>query len=406
MNYRNYLLLPALALATSAWSETRLSVEISSKQRQADAPVVVSLANYGEVRTATVTIDGQEVACQLDDLDRDGTADELAFLADLSKSKTVKANIVLSDEGQQKDYPARTFAEMVLRNPKVKEKNKHDIYLTSITIDKQTANPYNVLHHHGVAFESELIAVRIYMDKRQTLDLYGKFHKGLELRETQFYTTADQKTKGYGDDILWVGNTFGLGALRGWDGTQPTMLDDVDQRTQRIVAQGPVRTIVEVEDNQWIISPGTQPVNMTLRYTLYAGHRDIEVDASFNRDMTGTLLSSGVVNVKGSEGISLGETLAACWGTDYPSTDTVNWKRETVGLAIYVPRKHVVKAIPANKDNYGMVLRTEGSKLHYALAYTSDNEDFGYHSASEWTAWLKEWQKRQEAGVEVKIEKL
>ena len=44
--------------------------------------------------------------------------------------------------------------------------------------------------------------MRIYMDKRQTIDLYGKFHKGLELEQTQFYTSKEQKAQGYGADVL------------------------------------------------------------------------------------------------------------------------------------------------------------------------------------------------------------
>lgn len=99
----------------------------------------------------------------------------------------------------------------------MKEKNSQNIYLDAVSVDAQTKNPYNVLHHHGVAFENELLAVRIYMDKRQTLDLYGKFHKGLELKQTQFYPSKEQKAAGFGDDVLWVGNTFGLGAFQ--DGT-------------------------------------------------------------------------------------------------------------------------------------------------------------------------------------------
>ncbi len=403
MTHRHLPLITALFMAPACWAQSPLTLEISSRAHQPNAPVVLPLAPYGSIRSATVTIDGQEVPCQLDDLDRDGTPDELAFLADLSQKKQATATVTLSAEGEQKTYKNRTFAEIVLRNPKVKEKNKHDIYLDAITLDRRTQDQYHVLHHHGVAFENELIALRIYMDKRQTLDLYGKYHQGLELEQTQFYTTPEQKAQGYGDDVLWVGNTFGLGALRGWNGTEPTMLDDVDRRTQRIISCGPVRTIVEMVDEGWTITPGTQPVCLTLRYTLYAGHRDIDVTATFSRPMTGVELSSGVINVKGSEEITIGDNLRACWGTDYPSSDTINWKRETVGLAIHVPRKHLVKPIADTRDNYGYVLRPDSNTLRYSLAYTSANEDFGYHSAQEWTAWLKEWKKQVEAGVQVRI---
>ena len=119
-----------------------------------------------------------------------------------------------------------------------------------------------------------------YFDARQTLDLYGKFKKQLELKETQFYTDDDQKKMGYGDDVLWVGQTFGLGAFRGWDGQQPTLVEPVATRTQRIISYGPLRTIVEVIDKGWQLptanSQKPTAINMTLRYTQYAGHRDTD----------------------------------------------------------------------------------------------------------------------------------
>ena len=101
---------------------------------------------------------------------------------------------------------------MMLTNKKIKSTNKQDLYISSLTVDNGT-NPYWMLHHHGPAFENEMVAYRIYFDHRQTVDTYGKYHKGLELKQTQFYPDDEQKAKGFGDDVLWVGNTFGLGAL-------------------------------------------------------------------------------------------------------------------------------------------------------------------------------------------------
>ena len=252
-------------------------------------------------------------------------------------------------------------------------------------------------------FESELNGIRIYFDKRQTLDLYGKFHKRLELKETQFYTQPDQKAEGYGDDVLWVGNTFGLGALRGWDGKEPTMIDPVKNRTQRIISYGPLRTIVEVEDRGWVLPVSKKKVNMTLRYTQYAGHRDTDVDVFFNMPMAGEKLSTGIINVKDSKEFSDQQGLRGCWGTDYPSTDTINWKRETVGLGILIPRQHLVSEEKANKDNYAFVVGTKTKQLSYKIAYCSDNEDFGLHSADEWFNWLKNWRKEIEKPVTIKI---
>ena len=400
----------AAICATAAGQESiNISVSNPMKQDRTDQPVVISLHDYGDVRSVLVTCEGKEIACQLDDLDQDEQFDELCFLADLGKKEEKQYTVTLYHEGEPRQYPARVYAEMLMRNDKVKEKNRHDNYIESITARGDCAYSYNLQHHHGVDFESELNGIRIYFDKRQTLDLYGKFNKRLELKETQFYTSDEQKQQGYGDDVLWVGNTFGLGAFRGWDGKEPTMIDPVRSRTQRIISYGPLRTIVEVVDRGWQApSPLTahlSPLNMTLRYIQYAGHRDTDVEVYFNKDVSNYRFSTGIINVKGSEEFSDKKGLRACWGTDYPSTDTVKWSRETVGLGICIPQKNIAEEVPANKDNYAFVVKTTGSRMNYKIIYTSANEEFGYHSAKEWFDFLKEWKHEVEQPILVKSRK-
>ena len=132
---------------------------------------------------------------------------------------------------------------------------------------------------------------------------------------------------------------------------------------------------------------------MTLRYTQYAGHRDTDVDVFFNQDVSDYRFSTGIINVKGSEEFSDKKGLRACWGTDYPATDTLKWKRETVGLAVLVAQENIVSEEPANKDNYAYVLRVNGRHMAYKVTYTSANETFGYHSAKEWFEHLVAWKK-------------
>ena len=403
-------LLTCAALPLMAQKTIEVSVSNPSSQARKDQPVILHLDRYGQdFRSALVTCAGQEIPCQLDDLDQDEVFDELCFLADLDKKEQKRYTVTLYTEGEPRPYPARVYAEMVMGNSKDKKlkKNQQNNYIESITARGDAAYTYNLQHHHGVDFESELNGIRIYFDARQTLDLYGKYQKRLELKETQFYTDEDQKARGYGDDVLWVGQTFGLGAFRGWDGQQPTLVEPVRSRTQRIISYGPLRTIVELVDRGWqlpsVNGQKTSPVNMTLRYTQYAGHRDTDVDVLFNKDVSDYRFSTGIINVKGSEEFSDKKGLRACWGTDYPSTDTLKWKRETVGLAVYVPQKNIVSEEPANKDNYAFVLQVPGSSMHYKVNYTSANEQFGYHSADEWFKYLKAWKREIEQPVVVRM---
>ena len=380
--------------ATAMAQQTILvTVENPTSVLRTDQPVVIPLSNDGQVQSALVKAGDEEIPCQLDDLDQNDCFDELCFLADLKAKEKKQFSVTLYAEGEPRQYPARVYADLLVRNSKVKEKNKHNNFLESITARGDCADPYHILHHHGVDFESELNGIRIYFDKRQTIDLYCKFQKRLELEATQFYTTKEQKAEGYGDDILWVGNTFGLGAFRGWDGQQPTMIEPVRSRTQRIISYGPLRTIVELFDRGWQI--GQQKVNMTVRYTQYAGHRDTDVDVFFNQPVARQLFSTGIINVKDSEEYSDHQGLRGCWGTDWPSNDHENFKPETVGLGICIPMQYVKSEEPANKDNYGFVVGTPDRHLSYKIIYCSANESFGYHSAKEWFSFLQNWKQSE-----------
>ena len=401
------LFLAASSMTVFANETITVTVQNPVNAPRNDVPIVMPLSAYGSVRSAVVTLDGQEIPCQLDDLNQDETFDELCFLANFDKKGKKQYQVTLYDNGEPRSYPARVYAEMVMANTKDKKLKKHqqNNYIESITARGDAAYTYNLQHHHGVDFESELNGIRIYFDARQTLDLYGKYKKQLELKATQFYTTDEQKAQGYGDDVLWVGQTFGLGAFRGWDGKQPTHVEPVRTRTQRIISYGPLRTIVEVIDRGWKADKDKAPVNMTLHYTQYAGHRDTDVDVYFNKDVSDYRFSTGIINVKGSEEYSDKKGLRACWGTDYPAADTLKWKRETVGLAVLVPQENIVTEEPANKDNYAYVLRVNGSHMAYKVTYTSANESFGYHSAKEWFEYLVAWKKEELQPVTVAISK-
>ena len=396
-------LLLAVAMAANAEQNFNITVKNPSANQRIE-PVVIQLDKYGEVRSALITSsDCSDVPYQLDDLDLDEQYDELCFMADLKGKESRQYSITLYSEGEPRSYEPKVYAEMLMRNDKVKEKNKHNNFVSSISVRGNCANSYNLLHHHGVDFESEYNGIRIYFDKRQTLDLYGKFKYRLELQATQFYTQDDQKAEGYGDDVLWVGNTFGLGAFRGWNGQEPTMIEPVKTRTQRIISYGPLRTIVEIIDQGWKADAALPAVNMTIRYTQYAYHRDTDVDVLFNRDVNGYNFSTGIINVKGSEEFTDKHGLRACWGTDYPSTDTIKWKPETVGLAILMPQQYIRSEEPANKDNYAFVVGTEGKRISYKVTYCSANEEQGMHSAKEWFDYLKGWRKEAERPFIVKF---
>ncbi|WP_462357789.1 DUF4861 domain-containing protein [Phocaeicola coprocola] len=390
--------------ASAQGQEKKIEVIVENpwNAEKVDEPVVIDLSSLGAgftVKSATVFDGTNEIPSQLDDMNGDTRADELAFVINLPASGKKTLNVILSSLKSDKTYPARVYAEMLFRTSK---KNK---YAKGYAIYADGASDtYNVQHHHGAAFESELVAYRIYFNEKQTTDLYGKFHKGLELEESQFYPTGEQLKRGFGDDVIKVNSSCGAGTLRGWDGTQSTLIKPVAVRGQRILASGPVRTIVDAEVKGWQYQ--NKELNMINRYTLYAGHRDAQVDVLFDAPLDKEVFCTGVQNITGhADMFSDHNGLVASWGTDWPVNDTVKYKKETVGLATYIPKKYVVKET-SDKENFLYTISAPGkSSFRYYTSFTSCKETFGYPDKEKWFAYVQEWKKALEQPVKITVVK-
>lgn len=392
-----------MAFCVNLWAKkTEKIIEIEVKNNweksKTDEPVVVKLNQLTTnfiIKSATVYEGNQEIPSQLDDLNQNHCFDELVFVTDLAPQETKKFKVVFSSEKIEKDYPSRVFAQMLVSD----KKEKH-VPIQSLTIPG-TSNIYNQLHHHGPAFESELVAYRLYFDQKQTLDIYGKFNKGFEIEECQFYPTDEQLARGFGDDVLRVSGSCGVGSLKGWNGKKATHIEPVRTLTERILAYGPIRTIVESEVTDWQYQ--NSELNMTNRYTLYAGHRDLLVETFFTEPLKDEIFCTGVQNIKGSVSYSDHQGLIACWGTDWPVNDTIKYAKETVGLATYIPRKFVVEEVK-DKPNYLYTVTAKGNTYFYHYTtFTSMKETFGYKTSEEWFEYVRQWKEHIGHPAEVKI---
>lgn len=373
---------------------------------RSDVPVVVSLRDVQfNVADAVVKDGGREIPSQIDDLDRDLRNDELALVVDMpAKGKKTLEVELFSEKQADRNYPRRTYGDLIVCDSKTKQKNKFPGYIHSLSAP-EGVDVFHLLHHHGADFESELVAYRVYFDERQTYDLYGKYKKQLELETSQFYPDDEQLAAGYGDDVLWAGQTVGLGALRGWDGKKPTMVSPVRSRGQRMVASGPVRTIVELTDEGWQL--GGKTFNLRQNVIIYAGHRDCEVQVFHDTPAEGVQFATGVINLN-DKMFSDHKGLVGDWGGNWPNgaKDSIAGKPKiVVGLAVNVPEKYVVSEPTGQKDQFLYVLGAKGGdRLTYNMAFTCDKETFGVKDAKAWFAWMKQWKKELDAPVIITVE--
>ena len=386
-------LIQALLFCTLMISAETIELKVTNPNnaRINNAPVVVALDKYKNIpvheRAAlAVFVDGKQISSQLDDLNTDGVPDELIFLINLKKEQTRTVTLKTIPASQRDSFPTEVYADMI-----TKEKKGPKVFVREASSTKN--DMYNTMYHHGVAFESALIAYRIYFDNKSTVDVYGKKKQQLELATTGWYPTDAQLAEDYGDDILQVFSLVGVGSVKGWDGSKATHIDTFDKRTQRIVSTGKLRTVVESEVEGWQYEG--KKINMTVRYIMYARHRDAIAEVRASEDIA--FLATGVQQTGGGPLFSNKQGLVGSWGTYYPVNDTIKYAKQTVGLGVCVPKVSVLKHVTEGGNNLILMPYHKGEILRFHLTavsrkeentpYTSDKPFFNY--LSQWANELK-----------------
>jgi len=186
--------------------------------------MIVTASDAGTLEEDASALQTEELPSQADDLDGDGKADELAFQIDLAPHQTRIVTLSYGDQGRiwrlRGDYQQRTAA------------------LFSRKIE-------------GLGWESERLAFRVYFDPRNAIDLYGKRRPTLQLGmyASPDYTYHDESPEGR--DIYKVGDAIGIGSVAAMVDGKTIKVAEVKERKWRIVASGPVRTVVELEYDGW-----------------------------------------------------------------------------------------------------------------------------------------------------------
>lgn len=333
------LLLPFVGEARSQ----KVTYRVTFASRD-NAVVIRDLPEW--TRGARVECRGVEIPSQLDDLNEDGRYEELCFLYEgLPKEflgqaageapVVVDFKVFYMSKPLEYSYPVGVNAQMWLKN---EDKSLTEVREAASLKDDM----YRKLHHHGPAFESERAAYRVYFDKKQSIDTYGKKQPRLELRTTNWYTTDEQLAENYGHDNIRVFGSISVGVLKGWDKRKQRMvhITEMRRREAKIRAAGPLRTVVDMRVEGWCYEG--REIDMTSRYILYAGHEDVQVENSLSGDLEGLLFTTGVMKIQDGFTLTEQDSVLLSVGENFPENDTVRWERERVALGVAVPGRQIV----------------------------------------------------------------
>lgn len=381
-----------LSVMADAKSYTFL-IENPSDFDRKDQPVVLTVAHFGGAVPAgfpVAYVKNTQVPVQADDLDRNGKTDEIALTVDLKANEKVQLKLKFQPSASDKIFPKRVNAQMF------KIENEQNIPVQEVS--SPTGDLYNALHHHGPAFESELMGYRLYFDKKQTIDVYGKKQPRLELAQSFWYPTDEQLARNFGDDILLVKDYVSVGTFKGWDGKKATHIEPVTNRTARILADGPVRTVVDMVVENWAYQG--QKVQLTSRYILYAGHRDLEVVNYVSApDLKALSFCTGVQKFPEMTAYNRDQVVAV-WGRNWPVNDTIKYEKETIGLAVYCPEA-VTAGFKQDKSNFLYLLKGFPVIRYYATVYWK-KEEGGVKTDQEFFEKLPLWKQSLDEAVLVR----
>lgn len=353
------LLLNVAAARGSDVKVLQLAVSNPTSQSRAAENVVVSVAELKRVApdfTAASAIvkteDARELPSQADDLDGDGEADEIAFQVELRPRQTRVLTIAYGDGVTRGDYPKRTHARFAEK-------------------------------FEGMGWESETTAWRLYFDPRNAIDLFGKRRPGLYL-ETFGSPGYDYHAESpAGRDIYKIGDALGIGSVGALVDGQVVKVSDVASRSWRVLADGPVRSVVSLSYKGWKV--GGRAVDLVSRITVWAGERGFEhrvaaENAAGLRLVTGLPLKASVRTTYLEPGA--GNTFAwyASWGHQVlmpGATATESLPDQNLGLAVIALG---VASRQAGGDWWNVLLRPElvdGTARWYVLA-AWDQENGGH----------------------------
>lgn len=307
--------------------------------------LIVTVTDSNNEAEDASKLEATEVPSQVDDLDDDGRADELAFQLDLKAHQTRIVTLTYGDAGRifhlRSDYPQRTDAMFAKK-------------------------------FEGLGWESERAAWRIYFDPRNAIDLYGKKRSVLQLQRFATPEYDYHAESPDGRDIYRIGDAVGIGSVCAWSDGKAIKVADVASRRWRIVSTGPVRTVAELTYEGWKV--GNRSVTLRSRITQWAGERgffhDVVVQGADDLTLaTGLPVKSGVPVIRSDANDKT--NWLATWGEQVvmPDADATQESKGT-NLGLVVIMLPSVRA-SANQDaaNYLLTFHPrQGSATWYTMA--------------------------------------
>jgi hypothetical protein len=297
----------------------------------------------------------------------------------------------------QKDQPAdtlmvkRTLAEIWYKTGGHFEDGKYIggaefKKFNSLRVPDECTDHSFFMKYEGPGWESDKIGYRLYLDWRNAIDIFGKKVDTLVLPYVgqdgyeSYHLMAD-----WGQDILKVGESLGIGTLGFWDGKKAQRVAETDSVYCSIAEDGNSRSEVQIDYYGWKIDNSS--VNLSTSLSIEAGSRATKYTIGIDGKLSN--LCTGIVKLEETSIIQdtnkTGWNYLATWGKQSLSGDSL-------GLAVLF-RANQLSEITSDELSHVIVLNPIDNKLEYYFLGAWEKEPEGIKSKKEFIVYLEELAK-------------
>jgi hypothetical protein len=336
-----------------------------------------------------VLSDGEESASQADDLNGDGTADQVAFVANFKAGQN-RTFVVRYAEGGAKTrpYPKRTQAELSCKfgGRFVDRKYEGGTFrnVRSLRVPPEHTDHSFFIRYEGPGWESDKIGYRFYLDWRNAIDLFGKKKPDVVLQNVgldgfdSYHEMSD-----WGMDILKVGESLGIGSLGMWTDSLAERVAKTDSTVCTIVADGPVYSQIRTRYFGWKAGSGKYDPVSDLSITAGSRMTRHRVEATGNPPN----LCTGIVKLDSTQLLSAtgqeGEwTYLATYGKQSLAGDRL-------GMAVLYRKADLIQTA-ADVHSRVIVLKPDNGVLTYTFLAAWEQEPDGIRSEEAFARYLEE----------------
>ena len=400
--------------------DTIISLTNASDILLTDKPVVIKRSQISNTISSSqfplLLIGTDTIPSQMNDIDANGNWDELFFVINFSANETKHIQLKWIDT--KPSYEVKTsvrFGKRSSKNTPVQPAT--DEVLLANEVHK--ALGYQRYQTDGPTWENDKVGFRHYLDGRNAKDVFAKKTAAITPEnvgidslggvEDNYHVMHD-----WGRDVFPVGNSVGLGGFAMLTNdkverlgiTTNDTLNNVEKTTFKIIAEGPVNSILSYEYQNWQASANKYQAEETT--SIWPGMYGYKNTVSLNGLKGNETLLIGLSNINNEKGlntVNVGDWICLI------QHDKLTYERQWVmGTALIIPKASFEGVMEAPKEgqltnSYLAKFKIENNKpiRYYAIAACELSEDKNFTDSEYFTNYVVNLAKQLATKINIEI---